>query len=150
MSTYVQSLIHLVGQYPAVTTLVVFLAALSEAVPIIGAVVPGSAIVIGVGAFIGLGQLPFWPILLAAVLGAIIGDGVSYRFGQHYKAQALGTWPLSRHPGMIATSEAFFLHHGGKSVAIARFTPVMRAFVPLPNATVVRGGNAPTIVLAGP
>jgi membrane protein DedA with SNARE-associated domain/membrane-associated phospholipid phosphatase len=129
--TYVQSLLHFVGQHPALAAVVVFLAALSEAVPVIGAVVPGSAIVVGVSAFVGLGHLPIWPILIAAVLGAIIGDGVSYWFGRRYKAQALSVWPLSRYPGMVETSERFFGRHGSKSVAIARFTPVVRAFVPL-------------------
>ena len=131
LDTYIQSLLHFVGQHPALAAAVVFLAALSEAVPVIGAVVPGSAIVVGVSAFVGLGHLPFWPILIAAVLGAIIGDGVSYWFGRRYKAQALSVWPLSRYPRMVETSERFFERNGSKSVAIARFTPVVRAFVPL-------------------
>lgn len=128
---YIQPFLDLVGQYPAAAAGVVFLAAFSEAIPVIGAVVPGSALVLGVGAFIGLGHLPLWPILIAAVLGAIFGDGISYWFGCRYKAQALTMWPLSRYPGMIARGEAFFERHGGKSVAIARFTPVVRAFVPM-------------------
>ena len=129
--TYVQPLLDLVGRYPAAAALVVFLAALSEAIPVVGAVVPGSALVVGLGALVGLGHLPFWPILIAAILGAIFGDGLSYWFGRRYKAEALALWPLSRYPAMISASEAFFRRHGAKSVAIARFTPVVRAFVPL-------------------
>ena len=131
LDTYAQSLFQFVGQHPTSAAVLVFLAALSEAVPVIGAVVPGSAIIIGVGTFVGLGHLPFWPILIAAVLGAIIGDGVSYWFGRRYKEQALSVWPLSRYPGIVEASERFFRRHGSKSVAIARFTPVVRAFVPL-------------------
>lgn len=129
--TYVQPLLDLVGRYPAAAAFVVFLAALSEAIPVVGAMVPGSALVVGLGALVGLGHLPFWPILIAAILGAIFGDGLSYWFGRRYKAEALAMWPLSRYPAMVSASEAFFRRHGGKSVAIARFTPVVRAFVPL-------------------
>lgn len=127
----VQPVLDFVGRHHTLAVLVVFLAALSEAVPVVGAVVPGSAIVIGLGALVGLGQLPLWPTLVAAVAGAIVGDGLSYWFGHHYKAKALGIWPMSRHPEMIARAERFFERHGGKSVVIARFTPVVRAFVPL-------------------
>lgn len=127
----IQPVLDFVGQHHALAALVVFLAALSEAIPVVGAIVPGSAIVIGVGALIGLGQLPLWPMLAAAVLGAIVGDGLSYWFGHRYKNQALGIWPMSRYPDMIAKSEQFFERHGAKSVVIGRFTPVVRAFVPL-------------------
>lgn len=127
----IRPLLDVVGQHPVLATFVVFLAALSEAIPVVGAVVPGTAVVIGLGALVGLGHLPLWPILSAAALGAIAGDGISYWFGHRYKGRALDMWPLSRHPGMVETSERFFVRHGAKSIAIARFTPVVRAFVPL-------------------
>src|SRR3954451_8706620 len=131
LDTALQPVLDLVGRHPAFAGVIVLLAALSEAVPVVGAVMPGSAIVIGVGALVGLGQVPLWPMLAATVAGAIIGDGLSYGFGHRYKVHALAIWPMSRHPDMIATSERFFARHGAKSVVIARFTPVVRAFVPL-------------------
>lgn len=131
LEALVQPLLDFTGRNPSLAMLVAFLAASSEAVPVAGAVIPGSAIVIGIGALVGLGTLQLWPILAAATLGAVAGDGLSYWFGRTYKQRALEVWPLSRHPGMIAMSERFFDRHGAKSVVIARFTPVVRSFVPL-------------------
>lgn len=49
--------------------------------------------------------------------------------GYRYHREILGRWPLSRHPDLVARSEAFVQRHGGKSVFLARFTPGVRAFV---------------------
>lgn len=129
------SLLHraadLVAQQPMLAIAFVFVLALSESLPIIGAVVPGTATILTIAAMAGAGLLPVWAVLLAACLGAIVGDGVAYWIGHTYHEQALRIWPLSRYPGAIERSEAFFARHGGKSIAIARFTPVVRAFVPL-------------------
>ena len=40
-------------------------------------------------------------------------------------------WPLNHYPELIARSEAFVARHGDKSVFLARFTPGVRAFIPL-------------------
>lgn len=120
-----------IGAHPHLAYGVVFLLALSEAVPIVGAVVPGSAIIIAASALVPFGILKLWPILIAAIFGAIVGDGASYWLGHRYHEDILGRWPLNRYPGVIEKAEAFLHRHGGKSVFLARFIPALRAFVPL-------------------
>jgi undecaprenyl-diphosphatase len=109
----------------------VFLTAAAEAIAVIGSIVPGTTILIGVGAVVGLGHLPLWPILMWATLGAIAGDGVSYWLGHRYRHHVVRIWPFSRRPQLLSQGEVFFRRHGGKSVAIGRFLPMMRAVVPL-------------------
>ncbi len=128
---YVQPVADFVAHHPLLGSVIVFLLALSESLPVIGAVSPGTATILAISALAGLGYMPVWAVLAAALLGAIAGDGLAYWFGHRYKAHALEMWPLSRHPKMIEGSRAFFDRHGGKSILIARFTPVVRAFVPL-------------------
>jgi VTT domain len=70
-------------------------------------------------------------MLLAAFLGAVFGDGLSFWLGHKYHREILARWPLNRYPALIARSETFFDSHGGKSIFLARFTPGVRAFVPL-------------------
>jgi membrane protein DedA with SNARE-associated domain len=65
------------------------------------------------------------------VIGAILGDGASFWLGRKCHRDILSRWPLSSFPGFIARSEAFFNRFGGASVFLARFTAVVRAFVPL-------------------
>ena len=128
---YLQPIATFVAHHSVLGSVLVFLLALSESLPVIGAVSPGTATILAISAMAGLGYIPVWMVLVAALLGAIAGDGLSYWFGRHYRARALGIWPMRRFPHLIASSEAFFTQHGAKSIAIARFTPVVRAFVPL-------------------
>ncbi|ANP88752.1 PA-phosphatase [Rhizobium leguminosarum] len=109
----------------------VLLLALSESLPVLGAVVPGTAIIVGLAALVPSGVLKLFPLLVAALIGAMIGDGLSFWLGHRYHEQILTRWPFRRYPQLIERSEAFFKRHGGKSVFLARFTPGVRAFVPL-------------------
>ncbi|MDP1839708.1 MAG: VTT domain-containing protein [Reyranella sp.] len=131
MTAYVHAVTDFVVQHPNWASLLVFLTAAAEAIAVIGAIVPGTAILIGVGAVVGLGHLPLWPILVWATLGAIVGDGVSYWLGHRYRHHIVRIWPFSRRPQLLSQGEAFVRRHGGKSVVIGRFLPVMRAVVPL-------------------
>lgn len=131
MSGYIQSITSLIAQNPNLAGVLVFLIAASESIAVIGAIIPGTAILIGVGAVVGLGHLGLWPILIWATLGAIAGDSFSYWLGGHYRGRLHEVWPFSRSPETLAKGEAFFSRHGGKSVAIGRFVPVLRSIIPM-------------------
>ncbi len=105
--------------------------AFSEAIPIIGTVVPGSTLIVAISALAIEADISPWLLLVAATLGAILGDGTSFWLGQRCHRQILQRWPLNQFPQLIARSEAFFNRYGAASVFLARFTAVVRAFVPL-------------------
>jgi undecaprenyl-diphosphatase len=124
MMTYmVSSIIEFLTANPHVAYLAVFLLALCESIPIIGAVVPGTAVILTLSALVPSGVLLLWPLLVAATSGAIASDGLSFWLGHRYNREILGFWPLNRHPELIQRSEAFFERHGAKSVFFARFVP---------------------------
>jgi len=50
------------------------------------------------------------------VIGAIIGDGLSFWLGQRYQRGILLAWPLCDYPQFIVCSEAFIAKHGIASV----------------------------------
>jgi len=131
VSGFLHTINAFIAEYPHLAYAAVLLLALSESLPVIGAFVPGSAVIIALSALVPSGTLKLWPMLFAALLGAIIGDGFAFWLGHRYHREILGRWPLSRQPGLLAKSEAFFSRHGDKSVFIARFTPGVRAVVPL-------------------
>jgi membrane protein DedA with SNARE-associated domain len=131
MTSLFSSVVVFLAAHPHVAYLAVFLLALSESIPIIGVVVPGTAVILALSTLVPSGVLVLWPLLAAATLGAILGDGLSFWLGHRYHPEILGLWPLNRHPEVIQRSEAFFTRHGDKSVFLARFTPGVRAFVPL-------------------
>jgi membrane protein DedA with SNARE-associated domain len=111
--------------------LTLFLAALLEAVPVVGSVVPGSTIILALSALVPGGELTLQWVLLAAALGAVVGDGSAYWVGHRQQREILNTWPLTNYPRVVEESETFFQRFGTWAVFFARFVPPIRAFVPV-------------------
>jgi undecaprenyl-diphosphatase len=128
---YLKAAVSFLEAHPYIAYGAVFLAAIFEAVPAIGAIIPGSMIIVAISALTPTGAVSFWPLICWAVLGAIIGDGFSYWLGSHYRRQILEIWPFHRYPQIASRSEAFFQRHGSKSVVLGRFVPALRPFIPL-------------------
>ncbi|HYZ26692.1 MAG TPA: DedA family protein, partial [Geminicoccaceae bacterium] len=131
MTALVQQFTDFVVAYPSLAGLVIFVSAAAEAIVVVGAVIPGTSVVLGVAALAGAVHISIWPLVLWAAAGGIVGDGLSYWLGHRYGAGLQRIWPLSRRPELLARGEAFFVRHGGKSVFIARFLPGVRAVVPV-------------------
>jgi membrane protein DedA with SNARE-associated domain/membrane-associated phospholipid phosphatase len=131
LQTYFQLIADFITHHPTLGIVVTFSLALGESIPVLGVVYPGTSVIMAVAMLAGLGYMPLWAVLVPAIAGAIVGDGVSYWFGHRYRSHALRMWPMSRYPRLVERSERFFALHGGKSILIARFTPVVRAFVPM-------------------
>ena len=131
MTSYFSALVDFVHVHSQYTHIAIFLLALSEAIPVLGTIVPGSTLIIGISALAtGVDANP-WMLLIAAIAGAIVGDGLSFWLGQRYHREILNSWPLNQYPKLIARSERFVAQYGAASVFLARFTAVVRAFVPL-------------------
>jgi len=131
MTSYFAEIVAFIGGNPHYALAAIFLLALSEAIPLIGTVVPGSTLIIGICALATGAHVSPWPLLGAAIAGAIFGDGLSFWLGRRYHRELLLHWPLNRYPQFIDRSEAFIKTYGGASVFLARFIAVVRAFVPL-------------------
>jgi membrane protein DedA with SNARE-associated domain len=131
MTAYFSDITDFIARHPHYAAWAVFGLAFSEAIPIVGTVVPGSTLIVAISALAIEAAISPWLLLVAATLGAIAGDGTSFWLGQRCHRQILQRWPLNQFPQLIARSEAFFIRYGGASVFLARFTAVVRAFVPL-------------------
>jgi membrane protein DedA with SNARE-associated domain len=131
MHSFLSAVTDLIASHPHSAVLAVFLLAYSEAIPIVGTVVPGSTLVVAVSALAIEAEINAWILVAAATLGAILSDGTAYYLGLSCHRQVLERWPLNRFPRLVAKSQAFFDRYGAASVFLARFTGVVRAFVPL-------------------
>jgi membrane-associated protein len=131
VASFIDPLIAFVSANPWLAYLTLFLAALLEAVPVVGSVVPGSTIILALSALIPGGELRLEWVLLAAIAGALLGDGSAFWIGHRTQREILSAWPLSSYPRLVAQSEAFFHRWGTLAVFFARFVPPIRAFVPV-------------------
>lgn len=109
---------------------IIFLIAFGEALLIVGLFVPSTVVLVGAGMLVGSGHLPLWPVFLATSIGAIAGDQVSYWAGRFFGEHLKEMWPLNRYRQLVAKGEDFVRNHGGKSIAIGRFVPGVKAVVP--------------------
>jgi membrane-associated protein len=131
VAAFIDQLIAFVAEHAGVAYLTLFLAALLEAVPIAGSLIPGSTIIVALSALVPGGELRLQWVLLAAIGGALLGDGSAFWIGHRSKREILSAWPMSRYPRVVAQSEAFFRRWGTLAVFFARFVPPIRAFVPM-------------------
>ncbi len=109
---------------------IAFFAALLETTFGIGLILPGSTIILFLGALSAHGYLDIGDLIWFSVLGAIIGDNVNYYLGRKYGTKWLekGFWFLkSNH---IKKARYFMDTHGAKSVFLGRFIPSVKEVVP--------------------
>lgn len=94
-----------------------------------GVIVPGELTVIAGGFFAARGVIsPLWLGVVAAVAG-IIGDNIGYAIGRRYGRGFLERFGrfVFLSPERLARAEAFYEHHGGKTVFLGRFIPLVRS-----------------------
>jgi membrane protein DedA with SNARE-associated domain len=100
---------------------------------------PGTSLLIAVGAPMATGTLPYFPVLAGAVLGAVLGDTVSYWVSRRFGGPIAQAWPFTRNPALLPRGIRFFARrgirffarYGGPSVFIGRFFGPLRAVIPL-------------------
>ena len=131
MTDLLQQLIAWIGQHPNTAGVVVCLIAAAESFAIVGLFVPGALMMFAAGALIAGGALAFWPIAAWAVLGAVLGDGVSYWLGRRYGEGITGRWPLRGRAEWVERGKRFMGRHGAKSVLLGRFVGPVRPVIPL-------------------
>jgi membrane protein DedA with SNARE-associated domain len=117
-------ILNLVATYGYIVVLLVVMAE-SAGLPL-----PGETSLLVAGAFAATGKLWLPGVILAAALGAILGDTAGYWVGR-----TSGLRLLRRHGHLLrfderklAQAEAFFARHGEKAVFLGRFVPIGRIF----------------------
>ncbi|OJU08861.1 MAG: hypothetical protein BGN86_06905 [Caulobacterales bacterium 68-7] len=104
---------------------------LLEAVVLLGAFIPATALMVMAGGLIAAGVLDGWTVLAFCVAGAFLGDAISYLLGRKLGPRALRHSALARHRRAIARTRLFMRRHGPVAIFFGRFFGPVRAFVPL-------------------
>jgi membrane protein DedA with SNARE-associated domain len=131
IEAYSQQILDFIRVNQAWAPPIVMLLAFGESLAFISLLIPAWAALVGIGALISAGQINFWPIWVAASIGAALGDWLSFWIGRKLEHTAQNVWPLSRHPELIPKGEAFMKKWGTAGIFIGRFFGPLRASVPL-------------------
>lgn len=125
-----EHLTWLVTTYGTVTYLALFGIIFAETGFVITPFLPGDSLLFAAGAVSALGGLNVGLIWLLLCLAAVLGDTVNYWIG-HYFGQVLVDNPrIPIKKAHIGKTEAFYRKHGGKTIILARFVPIVRTFAP--------------------
>jgi membrane protein DedA with SNARE-associated domain len=117
--------------HPEAILALVFGMAMLEAVAVIGAIVPGVALLFVLSVLAAHAGIDFSVLLVIGIAGAMAGDGISYAIGRTFQHRIETVWPFRQYPQWLGRSEAYVEQHGGKSIIFGRFIGPLRAFVPM-------------------
>jgi membrane protein DedA with SNARE-associated domain len=131
MEQLAQPLLDFIRAHSNWAAAVMFVTAFGESFAFISLLVPGTTVLIAAGTLMSAGTLPYGPVLIGAVAGAVLGDSVSFWIGRRFGGAIARLWPFSRNPDLLPRGIRFFERHGGKSVFIGRFFGPIRAVIPL-------------------
>lgn len=91
---------------------------------------PGDSLLFAAGAFAALGSLNITSIIILLILAAILGDTCNYWIGHFFGAKLVANPKIPIKKEHIEETKKFFDRHGGKTIILARFVPIVRTFAP--------------------
>jgi membrane protein DedA with SNARE-associated domain len=117
--------------HPEWAICVIGVTAFGESFAFLSLLFPGTAILIASGTLVSEGILSPFPTVAAGIVGAVLGDLVSFWLGRKFGTFLPGVWPFRTHPERLTWGTSFFGRFGGSSVFIGRFFGPLRAVIPL-------------------
>lgn len=141
MEHLVENLIAFIHAHAMWAIIIIGLIAFAESLLIVGMFIPATAIMIAVGALVGGGALDPWAVLASAIVGAILGDLVSYEVGRRLGPGVIHRPMLRRYRDSVAAARLFFMRYGTATVFVGRFLGPLRATAPLVAGMLAMNGR---------
>ena len=110
----------------------IFVAAILEALPLVGILIPGHIFIFAAGFAAKMGVLVLWKVLLVATLGAVVGDSLQYVIGRKQGESLLvryGKYFFLK-PEIFEKTQKLVQKHPGKVLVLGRFNSVTRSIAP--------------------
>jgi membrane-associated protein len=123
-------LAELIRDYGRWTYAILFAIVFLETGIVVTPFLPGDSLLFAAGALAAIGDLDVFLLFVLLSVAAILGDTLNYAIGHKVGARAFAVdrWFL-KHKHLVRTQE-FYARHGGKTIFLARFVPIVRTFAP--------------------
>lgn len=131
MTDLVSPTISFIRDHHVLGSAIVFLLAFCESFAFVSLLVPATGILLGIGALMTVFDVKFWPVWIAAVLGAIAGDWLAYDLSLRARTYLRATRWFANHSEAISRGAKFVRRWGMLAVFAGRFFGPFRAVVPI-------------------
>src|SRR5919109_745061 len=125
-----QHLNRIVTDYGVWTHLILFAIVFAETGLVVTPFLPGDSLLFAAGALAALGSLDVWLLVVLLIGAAILGDTVNYWVGAWIGPRAFSGDVRFLRKDYLDRTHAFYEKHGGKTIVLARFVPIIRTFAP--------------------
>ncbi|MGH7516829.1 MAG: DedA family protein [Gemmatimonadales bacterium] len=125
-----QHLAEIIARYGVWTNLILFLIVFAETGLVVTPFLPGDSLLFAAGTFAALGSLDPGLLVLLLSAAAILGDTVNYWVGAYVGPRAFTGEIRWLRKEYLDRTHAFYEKHGGKTIILARFIPIIRTFAP--------------------
>ena len=121
---------EIINNYNTWTYLILFTIVFCETGLVVTPFLPGDSLLFAAGTFAALGALNIWALVGILFAAAVIGDNTNYFLGNFFGHKVYEkNYKLIKRKYLDKTHK-FYEKHGGKTVVIARFMPILRTFAP--------------------
>lgn len=122
---------EIISNYGTASYIILFLIVFAETGLVFVPFLPGDSLLFAAGAFAALGSFNIYGLLFLLLIAAVAGDTVNYWIGHFFGQKIIDNphIPFINQKHIDETQE-FYKKHGGKTIFLARFVPIVRTFAP--------------------
>ena len=126
-----QHLTELAAQYGVWIYGILFLIIFCETGLVVMPLLPGDSLLFAAGSIAAIGKMNIHLMVVLLIIAAILGDAVNFMVGKYF-GEKLFSNPNSKifKQSHLQKTQQFYAKHGGKTIILARFIPIVRTFAP--------------------
>lgn len=121
---------EIISVYGTLSYAILFLIVFAETGFVFTPFLPGDSLLFAAGAFAAIEAFNIWILLAILWIAAFLGDTANYWIGHFFGQKLIDNPRVPINQEHIDKTQAFYHKHGGKTIFLARFIPIIRTFAP--------------------